>query len=120
MRETAPAPATDRGDARGDGLGEGRAHRTNNHRPAQQAVPPRRCPDSPDGACAYPLTCPCRGAAMLRKVADLIERADRGMEIAAGQLGISTLLAFDIVVFDLETRRSLTPEQRAAREERVR
>lgn len=84
-------------------------------KPAETQALRRACrlPESPDGICAMPVTCPCDGPRIIRQIADLAERGRKAIAIAAERLNLPERAVREIVAVELEFRRSATPEQRA-------
>jgi len=110
------APPDREAQGRGKNGGRGKPTRSQHtvfHPPAQSKC---RLPESRDGACAQPLSCPCRGRRMIEKLVDLEERLARGYAIAAEHLDTSERVVADLVALELDIRRDSTPERRAARE----
>lgn len=75
-----------------------------------------RQPDSANGECAQPLRCPCRGVRLIRALADLILRYQRGRLIVAERLGVTPDDVDALADLDAEVRSQRTPERAAEAE----
>lgn len=109
-------------------LGQGRGggvfdqHRDPDFKPKIAKNQPRRrdCrqPESPDGRCASPITCPCAEVELIDQLCDLAERGRAAIRAAAVRLGMSEKSVRELVQVRLDRRRRMSPEMRAAQEGR--